>query len=72
MAKTVSVIGIEDKELRWIRSLILLLRHPDPSIPELARQALLYLTRSAADRPLPSAPDSGPRGLTLERALIRR
>src|ERR1035438_10811291 len=34
MAKTVSVIGIEDKELRWIRSLILLLRHPDPSIPD--------------------------------------
>jgi hypothetical protein len=52
MAKTVSVIGIEDKELRWIRALILLLRHPDPSIPELARQALLYLTQSAADRPL--------------------
>jgi hypothetical protein len=51
MAKTVSVIGIEEKELRWIRSLIALLRHPDPSIPELARQALLYLTRSAADRP---------------------
>jgi hypothetical protein len=55
MAKTVSVIGIEDKELRWIRSLILLLRHPDPSIPELARQALLYLTRSAAERPLQPA-----------------
>ena len=51
MAKTVSVIGIEDWELRWVRSLILLLRHPDPSIPELARQALLYLARSAADRP---------------------
>ena len=51
MAKTVSIIGIEEKELRWVRSLILLLRHPDPSIPELARQALLYLTRSAAERP---------------------
>jgi len=51
MAKTVSVIGIEDNELRWIRSLVLLLRHPDPSIPELARQALIYLTRSAAERP---------------------
>lgn len=51
MAKTVSVIGIEDKELRWIRALVLLLRHPDPSIPELARQALLYLTSSAAERP---------------------
>ncbi len=51
MAKTVSVIGIEDWELRWVRSLIGLLRHPDPSIPELARQALLYLARSAAGRP---------------------
>lgn len=51
MDKTISVIGVEPHELRWIRLLILLLRHPDPSIPELARQALLYLTRSAADRP---------------------
>jgi hypothetical protein len=59
MAKTVSVIGIEDKELRWIRSLILLLRHPDPSIPELARQALIYLARSAADRPNKSPPAVG-------------
>ena len=59
MAKTVAVIGIEDKELRWVRSLILLLRHPDPSIPELARQALIYLARSAADRPNKSPPAVG-------------
>ena len=59
MAKTVAVIGIEDKELRWVRSLILLLRHPDPSIPELARQALMYLARSAADRPNKSPPAVG-------------
>ncbi|MGD0499354.1 MAG: hypothetical protein ABSC23_13060 [Bryobacteraceae bacterium] len=52
MAKTVSVIGIEPDDLRWVRTLIQLLRHPDPSIPELARQALTYLTRSAAERPL--------------------
>ncbi len=52
MAKTVSVIGIEDSELRWIRTLIVLLRHPDPSIPELARQALTYLTASAGERAL--------------------
>ena len=50
MAKTVSVIGIEDSELRWIRMLVVLLRHPDPSIPELARQALTYLTGSASER----------------------
>jgi hypothetical protein len=50
MAKTVSVIGIETGEVRWIRMLIALLRHPDPSMPELARQALLYLTEAAAKR----------------------
>ncbi len=54
MAKTVSLIGIEAGELRWVRTLILLLRHPDPSVPELARQALIYLTHSAADRPTPT------------------
>jgi hypothetical protein len=32
--------------------LILLLRHPDPSVPELARQALLYLTDAAVKRVL--------------------
>jgi hypothetical protein len=52
MAKTVSVIGIEDSELRWIRMLVVLLRHPDPSIPELARQALTYLMASASERVL--------------------
>jgi hypothetical protein len=50
MAKTLSVIGIEPQELRWIQTLVQLLRHPDPSIPELARQALIYLTRSAGER----------------------
>ena len=30
--------------------LILLLRHPDPSMPELVRQALLYLTDAAVER----------------------
>jgi hypothetical protein len=52
MAKTLSVIGIEPQELHWIQALVQLLRHPDPSIPELARQALIYLTRSADERPL--------------------
>jgi len=55
MAKTVSLIGIEAGELRWIRTLVLLLRHPDPSVPELARQALIYLTHSAEERQFPEA-----------------
>jgi len=59
MPKTLSVIGIDPQELRWVRNLIQLLRHPDPSIPELARQALIFLTRSADERPrsLPPARD---------------
>ncbi|MDR3700066.1 MAG: hypothetical protein P4L56_10555 [Candidatus Sulfopaludibacter sp.] len=50
MAKTVPIIGIETRELRWLRMLVALLRHPDPSVPELARQALLYLTDAAGNR----------------------
>jgi hypothetical protein len=50
MAKTVPVIGIEPNELRWVRTLVGLLRHPDPSVPELARQALLYLNQAARKR----------------------
>lgn len=50
IAKTIPVIGVETCELRWVRMLITLLRHPDPSVPELARQALLYLTDSAGKR----------------------
>jgi hypothetical protein len=53
MPNTVPVIGVETSELRWIRMLIFLLRHPDPGVPELARQALIYLTASAARRPQP-------------------
>ena len=55
MGRTVPVIGVEPSELRWIRMLIFLLRHPDPSMPELARQALLYLMEAAAKRAVPPA-----------------
>jgi hypothetical protein len=57
MAKTVSMIGVLPAELRWMRMLVSLLRHPDPSVPELARQALLYLTDAAGKRQ-PSKPES--------------
>jgi hypothetical protein len=56
MAKTVPMIGIDPAELDWIRSLVNLLRHPDPVVPELTRQALRYL-ESAASRS--SVPDAG-------------
>jgi hypothetical protein len=57
MAKTVPIIGIAPQELPWIRLLVQLLRHPDPGVPELARQALLYLSDAAGEcestHPLP-------------------
>jgi hypothetical protein len=49
MAKAV-LIGLEPHELHWLRALVALLRHPDPSVPELARQAILYLTEAAGKR----------------------
>lgn len=53
MTKNVSVIGLEATEIHWIRMLVSLLRHPDPSMHELARQALLYLTEAAGKREVP-------------------
>jgi hypothetical protein len=47
MAKTVSVIGIDPSELAWVRTVLFLLRHPDPLIAEMVRQAILYLERNA-------------------------
>lgn len=46
MAKTVAVIGVDPAELAWVRMLLFLLRHPDPIIAEMVRQALLYLERN--------------------------
>ena len=52
MAQTVHIIGTQPQELPWLRMLVGLLRHPDPNVSELTRRALLYLTRSAAARPV--------------------
>ncbi len=59
MAKTVSVIGIEPGELAWVRTMLFLLRHPDPLIAEMVRQAMLYLERNANEKaqPCPNAMD---------------
>jgi hypothetical protein len=48
---TVPMIGLHPGELRWIRMLVFLLRHPDPAVAELARQAMLHLTGSAVCSP---------------------
>jgi hypothetical protein len=47
MSRTLPIIGVEPDELPWVRILVFLLRHPDPVVPELAHQALLYLQNAA-------------------------
>jgi hypothetical protein len=53
MAKTVSVIGIDPGELCWIRTLLSLLRHPDSMVSEMARQAMVYLEKTAKEQGQP-------------------
>ena len=48
MAKTLAVIGVDPGELPWLHTLVWLLRHPDPVVAELTRQALLHLEETAA------------------------
>jgi hypothetical protein len=48
MSNTVPMIGIDPAELAWMRMLVGLLRHPDPVVPELTRQALVYLEAAAS------------------------
>ena len=55
MSQTVSMIGLHPSELRWVRMLVALLRHPDPAVAELTRQALLYLSRPRDSGSLPNA-----------------
>jgi len=55
---TVPVIGVDARELHWVRALISLLRHPDPVVPELTRHALEYLSDSAASRKTPGSTDA--------------
>jgi hypothetical protein len=55
MSQKVSVIGLCPDELPWLRMLVALLRHPDPTVPELARQALIYLSRPADAVLLPAS-----------------
>jgi hypothetical protein len=74
MPQTVYVIGTLPHELRWLRMLVTLLRHPDPNVAELTRQALLYLTRSAAapEEPEAHAADSREPGVAREGARRSR
>jgi hypothetical protein len=45
----IRMIGLQPEEIGWVRLLVGLLRHPDPVVGEVSRQALEYLER-VADR----------------------
>jgi hypothetical protein len=49
MPKTVPMIGVHPEELCWMRLLISLLRHADSRVPELVRQALLYVAEASGE-----------------------
>lgn len=44
----ISMIGLAPLEIPWVRLLVGLLRHPDPVVGEVAREALRYLEGVAA------------------------
>lgn len=46
--ENVCMIGLEPREIQWLRLVIALLRHPDPVVGEVAREALRYLEGVAA------------------------
>ena len=50
MANFIPMIGLDPAELVSVRTLVYLLRHPDPVVPELALQALSYLEARASGR----------------------
>jgi hypothetical protein len=44
----VCMIGLQSAELEWVKRLVTLLRHPDPVVPAVAKEALAYLESLAA------------------------
>jgi hypothetical protein len=42
------MIGLDPREIQWLRLVIALLRHSDPVVGEVAREALRYLEGVAA------------------------
>ena len=47
--ENVGMIGLNPREVAWLRLVVSLLRHPDPVVVEVARGALQYL-EDLADR----------------------
>jgi hypothetical protein len=48
--KNAAMIGLSTPEVAYLKTVVSLLRHPDPTIPALVDQALMYILE-AANRP---------------------
>jgi hypothetical protein len=59
MAMT-GIIGLSRQELECVQTLLRILRHPDPVVAELARQALAYL----------AVPESSPGSTVMKQASL--
>lgn len=44
----ICMIGLSPREIQWLRLVVTLLRHPDPVVGEVTREALRYLKGMAA------------------------
>ncbi len=58
MTRGLGIAGIGPEELVLIRLLVSLLRHPDPSVAELAKQALYFVRDSASRLTLDQIPEA--------------
>ncbi len=52
------VVGLSAAELDWVKLTVKLLRHPDPAVGELCRQALDYVDRAGTLRYCCASADS--------------
>jgi hypothetical protein len=56
MTRPMGIAGIDPEELKMVRLLVSLLRHPDASVGELARQALYYVRDTSGNEAFEAAP----------------
>ena len=64
MAKHVAMIGLSAEEVKWLKLLVQALRHKDPVVVELSKQAIAYL-QIVADRPEASHLDTNQVSLAM-------
>jgi hypothetical protein len=64
--RQIAIVGLQTDELPHVRALVLLLRHPDPVVAELTRQALAYLAVVAST---PTASSGHSEGVRINKSI---